>query len=334
MGKTRIAINGFGRIGRLALRAGLPRDEVEFVAINDLSDPDLLFYLFGSDSVHGRYRGAVSRDGERLIVDGRAIPLLRKKDPSELPWKALRVDVVLECTGAMRSRADSARHLASGARRVIVSAPSEDADFTIVMGVNHERLARQRHHVVSNASCTTNALAPLALVLNERFGLARGFALTVHAYTSSQALVDAPRRKRRRSRAAALNLVPTSTGAAAAVGRVLPELAGRLDGLAVRAPNADGSIVDLTADLVREATVEEVNDAFAEAAAGRLSGILEHHAEDGLVSSDIIGNPHSSVLDAPLTMAGGRMVKVLAWYDNEYAYACRLVDAAALMGTG
>ena len=214
---------------------------------------------------------------------------------------------------------------------MVISAPSEDADFTLVMGVNSDRYDPASHHVVSNASCTTNALAPMAWVLDASFGLVKGFALTVHAYTSSQALVDAPTRKRRRSRAAALNLVPTSTGAAAAVGRVMPSLAGRLDGLAVRAPNADGSIVDLTAELAKDATVEQVNAAFASAAAGRLKGILKFVSEDGLVSSDIVGDPHSAVFDAPLTMASGHLVKVLAWYDNEYGYACRMLDAAMLL---
>src|SRR5262245_33958894 len=299
----RIAINGFGRIGRLALRAGLDRPSLRFVAINDLADPDILCYLFRSDSVHGRFRGDADRDGDALVAGGHRIPIHRRKDPLELPWKDLGVDVVLECTGAMRSRKDSAKHLESGARKVMISAPSDDADFTLVMGVNQDRYEPERHHVVSAASCTTNALAPLAWVLDDAFGVESGFALTVHAYTSSQTVVDTPTRKRRRSRAAALNLVPTSTGAAAAVGRVMPELAGRLDGLAVRAPIADGSIVDLTASLRKEATVGQINAAFERAAAGRLRGILRYVREDGLVSSDIVGDPHSSILDAGLTMA-------------------------------
>ena len=327
----RVAVNGFGRVGRLALRAAMQRDDIEVVAINDLSDPDILGYLFASDSVHGRYRGSTAREGDRLLVDGRSIPLLRQKDPAELPWKQLGVDVVLECTGAFRGRAQSARHLAAGARRVIISAPSDDADFTLVMGVNHDRFDPSRHTVISNASCTTNALAPMVWVLHSAFGLERGFALTVHAYTSSQALVDTPQRKRRRSRAAALNLVPTSTGAAQAVGRVMPEMAGRLDGLAVRAPNADGSIVDLTAVLARPAGVAEINAAFEQAAGARLKGVLRYAGEDGLVSSDILGDPASSVLDAPLTMAQGTLVKVFGWYDNEYGYACRMLDAAKLV---
>ncbi len=328
----RMAINGFGRIGRLALRAAMQRADLEVVAINDLSDPDILYYLFGSDSVHGRYPGSVTREGDIMKVDGRGFPLLRVKDPAELPWKKYGVDVVLECTGAFRARKDCARHVASGARKVIISAPSDDADFTLVMGVNHDRYDPAGHTVISNASCTTNALAPLAWVLHTNFGLERGFALTVHAYTSSQALVDTPHRKRRRSRAAALNLVPTTTGAAAAVGRVMPEMAGRLDGLAVRAPNADGSIVDLTAILSRAATVDEINRAFADAAGGRLEGVLRYQAEDGLVSSDILGDPATSVFDAPLTMAQGNLVKVFGWYDNEYGYASRLLDAAKLVG--
>ena len=330
--KTRIAINGFGRVGRLALRAGLRRPDLEFVAINDLSEPDLLQYLFASDTVHGRFDGEVGLDGENLMVAGRAIALSRQKDPAQLPWKSLAVDVVLECSGAFRSRRDSGMHLTAGSRKVIVSAPSDDADITLVMGVNDHLYEPARHHVISNASCTTNALAPMAAVLNGEFGIERAFAMTIHAYTSSQALVDTPQRKRRRSRAAALNLVPTTTGAAAAVGRVLPELAGRIDGLAMRAPVADGSIVDLTALLSADVSVERVNEAFRAAAAGKLKGILRYVAEDGLVSSDIVGDPHSCVFDAPLTMVIGRMVKVMGWYDNEYAYSCRLVDTAARVG--
>lgn len=331
---VRIAINGFGRIGRLALRAGLQRSDLQFVAINDLNEPDLLHYLFGSDSLHGHFKGELARDGGHLVVNGQRIPLLRQKDPAMLPWKELGVDVVLECTGVLRARRDSAKHISSGARKVIISAPSEDADITLVMGVNSDRYESANHHVVSSASCTTNALAPMAWVLDDTFGLVKGFALTVHAYTSSQALVDTPMRKRRRSRAAALNLVPTTTGAAAAVGRVMPSLAGRLDGLALRSPNADGSIVDLTAELARDVTVEQVNTAFERAAAGRLKGFLKYVAEDGLVSTDILGDPHSAVLDAPLTMASGHLVKVMAWYDNEYGYACRMLDTAVLIGGG
>jgi len=324
----RIAINGFGRIGRLALRVAAARPDLEVVAINDLDDPDLLGYLFRSDSIHGSYPGSVQRRGKQLVVDGRRITMHRVRDPAELPWKRQGVDVVLECSGAFRSRADSARHLQAGARKVIISAPSDDADLTIVVGVNESRYDPRRHHVISNASCTTNALAPLAWVLDEKFGVERAWALTVHAYTSSQALVDSPQRKRRRSRAAALNLVPTSTGAAAAVGRVLPGLEKKIDGLAIRAPNPDGSIVDLTARLSRAATVKQVNAAFAGAARGALQGVLRYEAEDGLVSSDILGDPHSAIFDAPLTMAAGGMVKVLAWYDNEVGYAHRLMDLA------
>jgi len=330
--KTRIAINGFGRIGRLALRAGLTRADLEFVAINDLSEPDLLQYLLSSDTVHGRLDAAVGLDGENLVVGSRSMPLSRLKDPTQLPWKKLGVDVVLECSGAMRSRRDSARHLEAGARTVIISAPSDDADLTLVMGINQHLYDPSRHRIISNASCTTNALAPMAAILHSEFGIEKACALTVHAYTSSQALVDTPQRKRRRSRAAALNLVPTTTGAAAAVGRVLPELAGKLDGLAVRAPIADGSIVDLTAMLSAGVTVEQVNDAFRAAAEGKLKGIVRFVATDGLVSSDIVGDPHSCVFDAPLTMAMDRMVKVLGWYDNEYGYACRLLDAATHVG--
>jgi len=330
--KTRIAINGFGRIGRLALRAGLDRPDLEFVAINDLSEPDLLQYLFAYDTMHGRLDAPVGLDGGSLTIDRLAIPMLRQKDPSQLPWKKLGVDVVLECSGALRSRRDSALHLEAGCRKVVISAPSDDADLTLVMGVNDHLYEPARHHVLSNASCTTNALAPMAEILHRAFGIQRGFAMTVHAYTSSQALVDMPQRKRRRSRAGALNLAPTTTGAAAAVGRVLPELAGKLDGLAVRAPVADGSIVDLTAQLSAAATVDQVNAAFRASSEGKHKGVLKYVEADGLVSSDIVGDPHSCVFDAPLTMVLGEMVKVMGWYDNEYAYSCRMLDAAARVG--
>ncbi|HKY32338.1 MAG TPA: type I glyceraldehyde-3-phosphate dehydrogenase [Candidatus Polarisedimenticolia bacterium] len=333
MKRARVAVNGFGRIGRLALRAGLGRQDMEFAAINDLYDPDLLVYLFRHDSVHGRFAGEArleKRDGASLSAGGQTIPFLNRKDPASLPWKDLGVDVVLECSGAFRSRAAAGKHLEAGARKVVISAPSDDADVTVVMGVNAGQYDPSRHHVLSNASCTTNALAPVAMVLDRVLGIERGFALTVHAYTSSQALVDLPQRKRRRSRAAALNLAPTSTGAAAAVGRVLPGLAGRLDGLAVRSPNADGSLLDLTALVKRRTVPAEVNHLLKTAAEGELKGILRFAEEDGLVSSDIIGDPHSCIVDGPLTMAGETMVKVMAWYDNEHGYACRLLDAAAL----
>ena len=330
--KTRVAINGFGRIGRLALRAGLGRSDLEVVALNDLSDPDLLQYLFASDTIHGRIEADVALDGGNLVIDRLSIPLLRQKDPEQLPWRKLGVDIVIECSGALRSRRDSSRHLNAGARKVIISAPSDDADLTLVMGINHHLYEPSLHHIISNASCTTNALAPMAAILHEEFGIEKAYALTVHAYTSSQALVDTPQRKRRRSRAAAINLAPTTTGAAAAVGRVLPALAGRINGLAVRAPIADGSIVDLTAWLSAAATVDRINAAFRTAAAGKLKGVLRYVETDGLVSSDIVGDPHSCVFDAPLTLAADRMVKVMGWYDNEYAYACRLLDAAAHIG--
>lgn len=330
---VRIGINGFGRIGRLVLREAMRRRDVEVAAINDLAEASLLAYLYARDSVHGRVEGEVSIDDCFLLAAGRRVRMVQEKDPGRLPWKELGVDVVIEATGAFRGRKDAARHLEAGARRVLLSAPSSDADFTLVMGVNHSRFDSARHHVVSNASCTTNALAPVAMILHEQFGVERGFILTVHAYTSSQALVDSPKRKRRRSRAAALNLVPTSTGAAAAVGLVLPELAGRLDGLAVRSPVADGSLLELTVVLSRPTDALAVNAAFAEAGAGRLAGILRFEPEDGLVSSDILGETHSVVVDGPLTAVSGNLAHVIAWYDNEYGYACRMLDAAVLLAS-
>ena len=327
----RIAINGFGRVGRAALRAAYERDlDLEVVAINDLADDASLVHLLKNDSVYGRFAEDVHGGEGSISVRGARIPLLHEADPAELPWHELGVDVVLECTGRFRSRADAAGHLDAGARKVIVSAPMKDPDATVVLGVNFEEAYDpETHSVVSNASCTTNCLAPVAKVLHEAIGIRHGQMTTIHAYTADQRLVDLPHKDLRRARAAAINLVPTSTGAAKAIGLVIPELAGKLHGFAVRAPIPTGSIVDLTVEVARATSTEEINAAFAEhAGAGALEGILAY-SDEPLVSTDVVASPYSAVFDAPLTsVVGGSQVKVIAWYDNEWGYSNRLVELA------
>jgi glyceraldehyde 3-phosphate dehydrogenase len=327
----RIAINGFGRVGRAALRAAYERDlDLEFVAINDLADDASVAHLLKHDSVYGRFAEDVQEGDGVISVGGGPIPLFHEADPAELPWHELEVDVVLECTGRFRSRADAAGHLDAGARKVIVSAPMKDPDATVVLGVNFEEVYDpEMHHVVSNASCTTNCLAPVAKVLHDLVGIRHGQMTTIHAYTADQRLVDLPHKDLRRARAAAINLVPTSTGAAKAIGLVIPELAGKLHGFAVRAPIPTGSIVDLTIETSRATSAEEVNAFFDEHAdAGALEGILAY-SEEPLVSSDVVASPYSAIFDAPLTsVVGGSQVKVIAWYDNEWGYSNRLAELA------
>jgi glyceraldehyde 3-phosphate dehydrogenase len=327
----RVAINGFGRIGRLVYRHGFNDDTFEFVAINDLTDPNTLAYLLKYDSVHGRFPGKVTSAGDHLDIDGKTVNVISEGDPERLPWKEMGVDVVIESTGRFRKRKDAGKHLNAGAKKVVISAPSPDADIMIVMGVNDNRYVTAEHDVISTASCTTNCLAPVAKVLHERFQLKRGMMTTIHAYTNDQRILDFPHKDHRRARAAAVSMIPTTTGAATAVSKVLPELEGRLDGMAVRVPTADGSLVDLTAELGTPASVEDVNGAMKEAAQGPLRGILEY-TEDPIVSIDVVGNPHSSVFDALSTMVmGENLVKVLSWYDNEYGYAARMVDMMKLL---
>ena len=323
----RIAINGFGRIGRAVFRIADALSEVEVVAINDLFDPAALRYLLNYDTVMGRFPGEVRIDGDRLITPGGETRILAERSPEKLPWGELSVDAVVEATGVFRARAEVARHLAAGARRAVLTVPAKDEiDLTVVLGVNEDALAAE-HRIVSNASCTTNCLAPLARVLHESFGIREGFVNTVHAYTNDQRLADVPHSDWRRSRAAAENIIPTSTGAAKAVGEVLPELKGRLDGIASRVPVPDGSVVDLFVELERNTSVQEVHDVLQAAACSpRLAGILEF-ATTPLVSSDIIGNPHSSIFDAAFTqVVDGRFLKVLSWYDNEWGYSNRVCD--------
>jgi len=330
---VRLAVNGFGRTGRSFLRAALASShEFDVVAINDLGSPEALCRLLARDSVHGRFPEEVGVDGDVMIVGSRRITMLAESEPKALPWSELGIDVVIEATGRNTSRERAGAHLEAGAGRVVISAPSSDADATLVVGVNEELFDPAHDFVISNASCTTNCLAVLAKVLEDAFGILDGFMTTVHAYTGDQSLVDALHKDPRRSRGAAINIVPTTTGAARATGLVLPSLAGTLDGLALRVPVPDASITDLVANLRTTPTVAEVRDAYrAAATSGRLAGLLEY-SDEPLVSSDILGSPYSCVFDSALTMTHGHLVKVLGWYDNESGYSNRLVDLAAIVG--
>lgn len=324
---TRVAINGFGRIGRAVFRIIHSRDaDMKVVAVNDLSDDDVLAYLLKHDTVMGEFDGDVSVAGGVMTVDGKQIQMLMERDPAELPWKELAVDVVIEATGVFRLRAQIQKHIDAGAKRVVLTVPAKDpVDATIVLGVNEDQLGAE-DEIVSNASCTTNCLAPMAKVLDETYGIEHGTLTTVHAYTNDQRLADVPHSDLRRSRAATENIIPTSTGAAVAVGRVLPSLEGRITGMAMRVPVADGSTVDFTVKLKTPATVEGINAAFKAAAEGELNGILQY-SEEALVSSDIIGNPYSAIFDAGATQViDGTFVKIMAWYDNEWGYSNRVVD--------
>ena len=328
---TRIAINGFGRIGRNLLRAVRQYElDVEVVAVNDLTDPATLGHLTKYDSVHGRFPGEVNVDGNAIVIDGTPIAVLSERDPANLPWGDMGVDVVVESTGFFTDRDKAAKHLEAGARKVIISAPAKNEDITIVLGANEGDYDPGKHHVISNASCTTNSVVPMAKVLHESFGIAQGLMTTVHAYTGDQNIQDAPHSDLRRARAAAVSIIPTTTGAAKAAALALPELKGRLDGMALRVPIPDGSVTDLTLLLERDVTVEEINAAMKAAAEGPLEGILEY-CVDPIVSIDIVGNPHSCVFDSLATLANGRLVKVLGWYDNEWGYAVRLGQLTALV---
>ena len=327
----RVALNGFGRIGRNVLRAGINDPDIEFVHINDLTDDAMLAHLLKYDSVHGRFGGKVSAVSGGIEVDGKVIPTSAVRDPSELPWADLGVDVVMECTGVFRDRAGAGKHLAAGAKRVIISAPAVEPDTTICMGVNDEQLNAE-HRIISNASCTTNCLAPVAKVLNDAFGISGGLITTVHSYTMDQQLLDAPHKDFRRARAAAQNMVPTTTGAAKAVGLVLPELIGKLNGMAVRVPTPNVSMIDLVFQSEKPLSVEAINDALESAANNELAGILGFTA-DPVVSSDLIGDPNSSVVDALSTQTmGNHMAKVLSWYDNEWGFSNRMNDLAKRIG--
>ncbi len=323
---TKIAINGFGRIGRLVMRAIAERGaDLEVVAVNDLTDAATLAHLLKYDSVHGVWKGDVGHTEDTLTFAGKTVTVLSQTDLGLLPWRELGVDVVLECTGHYTDRAGASRHLDQGARKVIISAPAKDPDLTVVMGVNDADYDPSRHHIISNASCTTNCLAPVCKVLVDSFGIEQGFMTTVHAYTNDQRILDLPHKDLRRARAAAMSVIPTSTGAARAIGLVIPALKGKLDGYALRVPVPDGSVVDLSVTLGREASVQEINSAMKEAAAGPLAGILEY-TEEPIVGSDVVGDPHSAVFDAALTMVMGRQAKLVIWYDNEWGFSNRMVD--------
>lgn len=331
MAAPRIAINGFGRIGRAVIRIAKLRGHFDVVAVNDLAPADALAYNFKYDSVHGKYPGTVELKGDTLSIDGDPFKVLSEKDPAKLPWKELGVDYVIESTGKFRKIEELNHHLEAGARRVLITVPTKDyLESTVVLGVNDEVVTPDAK-LISNASCTTNCAAPVAKVLHEGFGIRRGLLTTVHAYTADQRLVDTPHKDFRRSRHAALNIIPTSTGAAKAIGRVIPALAGKLDGLALRVPVPDGSVVDLTVELDKQVTAEQVNAAMQAAAEGSLKGILEY-STDEIVSSDIVGNPASSIFDAPLTQVmGGNLVKVIAWYDNEWGYSNKVIEMARVV---
>jgi len=328
---VKVGINGFGRIGRLFYRAAAGDPDIDIVAVNDLTDPKTLAYLFKYDSIHGIYKGDCKAGEGSIEIDGKEVKVLSERDPAALPWGDLGVQIVVESTGRFTNRADAAKHLEAGAKRVIISAPAKEEDITIVMGVNEDKYDPSSHFIISNASCTTNCLAPLAKVLLENFGIEHGLMTTVHAYTNDQSILDQPHKDLRRARAAALSIIPTTTGAAKAVSLVLPELKGKMDGLALRVPVCDASVVDLVAVLGREVTREEVNEAMRKAAdTGRMKGILQY-VEDPVVSVDIIGNPYSSVFDPSQTYVTGKLVKVMSWYDNEWGFSNRLVDLIKLI---
>jgi len=328
---VKVGINGFGRIGRLVFRRMVEKYDFDVVHINDITNAEVLAHLLKYDSVHGKFKGEVSHSNDAIIVNGKTIKISAERDPANLPWKELGVEAVVEATGVFRKRAEVAKHLQAGAKKVLLTVPAKDEiDATIVLGVNDEML-QDDHQIVSNASCTTNCLAPVAKVLNDNFGIVRGFMTTVHAYTNDQRILDLPHKDLRRARAAGVSIIPTTTGAAKAVGLVIPELKGKLDGFAIRVPVSDGSVVDLTVELKKGVTAAEVNAAMKQAAAGPMQGILEY-SEEPLVSCDIVGNSHSSIFDALSTMVmEGNMLKVVSWYDNEWGYSCRVVDLLAKM---
>jgi glyceraldehyde 3-phosphate dehydrogenase len=327
----RIGINGFGRVGRAFVRRALELPDLEVVAVNDITDARTLAHLLEFDSTYGRLRATVTHTDDSIVIDGVPVLVLSSREPADIDWGRLGVDIVIESTGKFRARDQAALHLKGGARKVLLSAPGKGADGTIVVGVNDAEYDPEHHDVVSNASCTTNCVAPMAKVLNDEFGIVEGFMTTVHAYTGDQMLLDGPHKDLRRARSAAVSMVPTSTGAARTTGEVIPELAGRLDGIAVRVPVEDGSLTDLTVMVRQDVTPDDVNGAFERAAAGPMAGVLRY-STDPLVSRDVIGDPASCVFDSGLTQAAGKLAKVFGWYDNEWGYACRLADLTAIVG--
>ena len=331
MGDLPVGINGFGRIGRLVFRAAVAQGGIDVKAINDLTDAKTLAHLLKYDSTHGRFNGEVEADGDSLVVNGKTIRIIAERDPAKLPWGEIGAEVVLESTGLFSQREQAEAHIQAGAKKVVISQPAKGEDLTVVLGVNDDQL-KPEHTILSNASCTTNCLAPMAKVLQENFGIVKGMMNTIHSYTNDQRILDLPHSDLRRARSAAVSMIPTTTGAAVAVGKVLPELAGKLDGLSIRVPTPDGSLTDFTAVLERDATADEINAAFKSAAEGSLQGVLEY-SEDPLVLADIIGNAHSCIFDALSTnVVEGNMVKILGWYDNEWGYSNRCVDLLKRLG--
>ncbi len=328
----KVAINGFGRIGRMVFRAGYKDKNIDFVAFNDLTDNKTLAHLLKYDSVHGVFPGKIEYDNENIIVDGKKILVLAEKDPAKLPWKKLKIDIVVESTGFFLTKELVSLHLKAGAKKVLLSAPAKSPDIkTVVLGVNEKIYDKKKDKIISNASCTTNCLAPIVKVLNNTFGIKRGFMTTAHGYTADQRLVDAPHKDLRRARSAAINIIPTTTGAAKTVGKVIPELDGKLDGIALRVPIANSSIIDFVCELEKEVTIKQINDIFKKLAKKDMEGIVEY-SEDPLVSTDIIGNTHSAIFDSLSTnVINGNFVKVLAWYDNEYGYSCRMIELLKMM---
>ena len=331
MGDLPVGINGFGRIGRLVFRAAEAQGGIDVKAINDLTDAKTLAHLLKYDSTHGRFGGEVEADGDSLVVNGKPIRIIAERDPDKLPWGEIGAEAVLESTGLFSEREQAEAHIKAGAKKVVISQPAKGEDLTVVLGVNDDQL-KPEHTILSNASCTTNCLAPMAKVLQENFGIVKGMMNTIHSYTNDQRILDLPHKDLRRARSAAVSMIPTTTGAAVAVGKVLPELAGKLDGLSIRVPTPDGSLTDFTAVLERDATVEEINAAFQSAAESSLQGVLEY-SEDPLVLADIVGNAHSCIFDALSTnVVEGNMVKILGWYDNEWGYSNRCVDLLKRLG--
>lgn len=328
---VRVAINGFGRIGRMVMRASLAHPEIEVVACNDLTDIKTLAHLFKFDSVHGKFQGEVQAQENGLLINGKFVHIYAQRNPENLPWGELNIDVVVESTGFFRTAETASKHITAGAKKVVISAPgSGEGIKTIVLGVNEHDYDKDKHHILSNASCTTNCLAPLVKVLDDNFGVKRGYMTTVHAYTGDQRLLDAPHKDLRRARSAAVNTVPTSTGAAKAVGEVMPHLIGKLDGIALRVPVPDGSITDFVCELNRETTKEEINTLMKNVSLHHLKNIIEY-SEDPLVSTDIVGNPHSSIFDSSLTFVNGNFVKLVSWYDNEWGYSNRVCELIKIL---
>ena len=327
----RVAINGFGRIGRQVFQAGIDDPSIEFVAVNDLTDTKTLAHLLKYDSVHGRFKGNVEAKPDGLVVNGKFVKVFSEKDPGNLPWKDLRIDVAVESTGFFTDRESASKHLYAGAKKVLISAPAKNPDITIVKGVNEHTYDKNKHNIISNASCTTNCLAPVVKVLHDNFRVVRGFMTTAHAYTADQKLVDAPHKDLRRARHATVSIVPTTTGAAISIAEVIPDLKGKLDGIALRVPVPDGSITDFVCEVQKQVTKDEINNLFKSVSQHELRGVVEY-TEDPIVSADIIHNPSSAIFDSLMTnVIGGNFVKVVAWYDNEWGYSCRMIDVIKLL---